>query len=471
MIQSYGIRRLVVASSSLLLFLGTSTQAFAQDAAQPSLQQLAEASLSLQSPQDAGPPVPITLQDAISRAARNDATYLSSVTDAKVAHEDQVQARAALLPSLSYTQQYLGTQGNGITPNGRYVSNDGVHLYRVWGVVHQEMPAGFFTLSPYRRAKAGAALAQAKAEIARRGLTVTVTRAFYGLLVAQRKYATAQQVSNEAQRFFDLTTKLEGAGEVAHSDTIKARLQLDQQTQAFREAKLAMEDAHLALAVLLSPTLDQHYTAIDNLDELPSLPPFGEVQTMAAKANPNLRVAMEALRQAKADVSIARAGFFPTLSLDGDYGIEANALALHSRVAAAPQLGPLPNLGYFITATLNMPVWNWGATLSKLHQAQYRHQQAQVELSQTQRETLANLYSFYNGAAVSRAQLANLREAADLAGESMRLTTLRYQAGDATALEVVDAQNTLASALNSLSDGQARYRVALATLQGLTGPF
>ena len=212
MIQSYGIRRLVVASSSLLLFLGTSTQAFAQDAAQPSLQQLAEASLSLQSPQDAGPPVPITLQDAISRAARNDATYLSSVTDAKVAHEDQVQARAALLPSLSYTQQYLGTQGNGITPNGRYVSNDGVHLYRVWGVVHQEMPAGFFTLSPYRRAKAGAALAQAKAEIARRGLTVTVTRAFYGLLVAQRKYATAQQVSNEAQRFFDLTTKLEGAG-------------------------------------------------------------------------------------------------------------------------------------------------------------------------------------------------------------------------------------------------------------------
>ena len=55
--------------------------------------------------------------------------------------------------------------------------------------------------------------------------------------------------------------------------------------------------------------------------------------------------------------------------------------------------------------------------------------------------------------------------------ESLRLTTLRYQAGESTVLEVVDAQNTLTQARNAYADGQVRYRVAIATLQTLTGSF
>jgi outer membrane protein TolC len=180
---------------------------------------------------------------------------------------------------------------------------------------------------------------------------------------------------------------------------------------------------------------------------------------------------LSALRQAKADVTIARAGFFPTLSFDTDYGIEANALALHSTSAAFKELGPLPNLGYFITASLSVPVWNWGATHSKLRQAEYRREQARVELSQTQREALSNLKSFYNEAATAHSETETLREAADLAADSLRLTTLRYQAGEATALEVVDAQTALATSRSALADGQARYRLALATLQTLTGNF
>lgn len=64
-----------------------------------------------------------------------------------------------------------------------------------------------------------------------------------------------------------------------------------------------------------------------------------------------------------------------------------------------------------------------------------------------------------------------LRQAADLASESLRLTTLRYKGGVATVLEVVDAQNAMATARNAYADGQTRYRVALAVLQTVTGPF
>ena len=66
-------------------------------------------------------------------------------------------------------------------------------------------------------------------------------------------------------------------------------------------------------------------------------------------------------------------------------------------------------------------------------------------------------------------ELAGLSRSADLAAESLRLTTLRYKNGESTVLEVVDAQTTAALANNAYQDGAVRYRVALANLQTLTG--
>jgi outer membrane protein TolC len=419
---------------------------------------------------DEAPP-PITLQDAIARAQKIYSQYLTTVTDAQVAHEDFRQARNSMLPSIGSTQQYLGTQGNGITPNGRFVTNDGVHVYRSWAVLHQDVAAGYFSRASYKRAAASAALADAKSEIARRGLVVTVTKAFYNLVAAQRKYASAQEVVTHAQRFLDDTRKLESGGEVAHADVVKAQLQLDQQKVALQEAELAMNNAHLALTVLVSPAFDQNFTAVDNMDDASTLPGLQELSQLAQRENQDIRATLETVRQSKADVTVARAGFFPTFTVDVDYGIEANAFALHSRMAAMPDAGVLPNLGYFVTASMNVPIWNWGTTRSKLRQAAYRRRQAEVDLSQAQREALSNLHSFYNEAAAARSEAQTLREAADFANESLRLTTLRYQAGEATALEIVDAQNALANARNAFNDGQARYWVALATLQTLTGRF
>jgi outer membrane protein TolC len=65
----------------------------------------------------------------------------------------------------------------------------------------------------------------------------------------------------------------------------------------------------------------------------------------------------------------------------------------------------------------------------------------------------------------------NVRQVADLAAESLRLTNLRYEAGESTALEVVDAQNTLVLARNANDEAGIRYRVALASLQTVTGSF
>ena len=110
------------------------------------------------------------------------------------------------------------------------------------------------------------------------------------------------------------------------------------------------------------------------MDSALALPPFPEVQALAEKQNPDLRVATLAISEAGLDVKNARNAFLPSISIDADYGIEANAFALHSTAAADPEKGILPNLGFFITGTLNVPIWDWGGLNSKLKQARIRRQ-------------------------------------------------------------------------------------------------
>jgi outer membrane protein TolC len=471
------VNRLIISAAVLMLVFAVLPLRVAAQAPAPSTG--AESSVQLVQPSGPGqstPPITVTLQDALERARKNDLGYLSAVSDAKSAGEDRIQARAALLPSVNGSVQYLGTQGNGVTPNGRYVTNDGIHVYRAWGVFRQDFSPTTFMATGYRRAAAAEALAKAKAEIARRGLTVAVTRTFYALIVAQRKYATAQLGLDQAKHFFDITQAGEREGQSPHSDSVKAEIQYRLQQQAYTEAKLLMEDTRLTLAVMLFPTFNENFTAVDDLDSALALPAFEEAQRMAEKENPDMRAALETQREAQLDVTAAKTALFPTLTLETDYGIEANKFALNAIDAACVRTDPcaakpLPKLGYFLTAVMNIPVWDWGTLRSKLHQAQYKQQQAKVQLSLAQRTLISELYATYNEAAIARASIGETRRTSELAAESLRLINLRYQGGASTASEVVDAENTLVTARNSYDDAQARYRTALATLQTLTGSF
>ena len=234
-------------------------------------------------------------------------------------------------------------------------------------------------------------------EIARRGLTVTVTKTFYALAVAQRKYATAQQALDEARQFLHISQDQEREGQAAHSDVVKAEIQAGAARRAFDEARLAMEDARLDLAVLLFPNLNENFSVVDDLDSAQALPTFGEVQTMASRDNPDLRVAMETVRQADLDVTAAKNAFLPTLGVETDYGIEANSLRCTAKQAAFPEAGCFRILGYFLTASLTVPVWDWGTLRSKLHQAEYQQEAAEVQLSQTQRTVERTLCGLQRG--------------------------------------------------------------------------
>jgi outer membrane protein TolC len=297
----------------------------------------------------------LTLRDALGRAQRIDPTLQSAVSDASAAHEDRLQSRAAPLPSLHLSSQYLNTEGNGRIPTATFVTNDGVHVYREWGVVREDLSPAVLARTAYKHSVAAEALSQAKAEKARLALEIKVVKAYYG--VAERKYVTAEQALDQANRLVVLGQNLEHDGRKLHSDVLKFQLQQTSEEKALRAAKLARENARLDLAVLLFRDFDENFEIVDDLQVALPLPSFSEVVEIARAKNPDLRIAIDTAHVANLGVSMARQAFLPTLKVEVDYGIESNCVGFRCVDASYRGLGGVPTLGYFLTAVLNVPIW------------------------------------------------------------------------------------------------------------------
>jgi len=412
--------------------------------------------------QTAAPPLALTLQDALTRARANAPQLLSANIAAQLAHEDRVQAKAALLPSVTWAHQFIYTQPNG-ADTGVFIAANGPREFGNQAVVHADVftPA---KRAEYQRSMAAEAVARARTDIALRGLYATVVQNYYGLVVAERRYANARQSQTEAQQFFDITQKQERGGEAAHADVVKAQIQLEQRQRDMQDARLAAERSRIGFAVVLFPDYRTDYTVADDLGAPPPLPPFDEVQTLAARNNPDIRAAQQTVEQETYGIKAAKSEYLPSLSLDYVYGLDASQYRLHNPDG-------FHNLGSGVAAQMTIPVWTWGAIRSRVRQAELRLQQARNDLTLAQRTLLANLNSFYLEAQAATSQLDSLHHSLDLSEQSLKLTLLRYQAGEATALEVADAQVTLIQARNAYDDGLARYRLGVANLQTLTGAF
>jgi outer membrane protein TolC len=404
----------------------------------------------------------VDLKTALNFARGYSQQFLQAGLAAELAREDRIQAKAALFPTLNLFNQYIYTQGNG-TPSGVFVANDGVHVYNEQAIVHADL-FSVAKRADYQRAIAAEAVTRARQDIADRGLVSTVVQSYYALVSAQRHEVNARRSMDEAQRFLDISEKLERGGEVAHADVIKAQLQFQQRQRDLMDAETTVQKARIALGVILFFDLTQPYDIADDLRPDTPLPPLDEVRALALSRSPDIRAAEAARRQADAGVLSAKAAYYPSLVLDYFFGIDANVLGIRGP-------GNRQNLGSVVQGTVTVPVWNWGATRSRVRQAELQRRQSEFDLTYTQRTLQSSINSFYLEAQASRAQLESLRSSLDLSAESLRLTILRYQAGESTALEVVDAQATLALARNAYDDGLARYRVALAALQTLTGRF
>jgi outer membrane protein TolC len=417
----------------------------------------------------AGTPVVITLDEAIRRAQASEPAYAAAVAASRTAGLNKSIAVAGLLPNVAYFNQGLYTEPNGAhgqvgqvsdTPDlPKFIANNGVREYFSQAMVNETLGLG--PVAAVRHADAAAAMAHAEQEIARRGLVAAVTTLFYSSLAADHKLAASGSARQEAADFTKLTSEREQGREAAHADVVKAQLLEQQRDRDAEDAKVAAEKARLDLGVLLFADPRTAYT-LSAPETAPPLASKEDVEQAAARSNPELKSALAALAASNADVQAAWGALLPNVGLNVTYGIDAPQFAAN---------GPdsVRNLGYSASLTVNIPVWDWLASEHKVKQSEIRRDAEQVALSATQRRLIAQLEEAYSEAQAARDQLASLDQSVATAAESLRLTKLRYSGGEATVLEVVDAENAYLSAENAREDGRVRYEAARAALQTITG--
>jgi len=112
--------------------------------------------------------IALSLQDAMQRARQYSQQVYTANIAALLAHEDTIQAKAGLLPTAEGVSGFIYTQPNG-TPSGIYVPNDGPRVYTELLNLHGDVynPA---KRAEYHRIIAAEAVAQAKRDLAERGL-------------------------------------------------------------------------------------------------------------------------------------------------------------------------------------------------------------------------------------------------------------------------------------------------------------
>lgn len=411
----------------------------------------------------------LTLDAAISLASANEPAFAAAQAELKASKLERTNARVAMLPTATYHNQAIYTQPNGATtvhpgqstetPSPIFIASNAVREYASQGVFNETL--GFAQAGAIRLADANAARAKAELEIARRGLVSTVAALYFTSEASAEKVTVAEKALVETERFLDITEKREAARESAHADVLKAQLQEQQRQRDVADARLAAEKARLELAVLLYPDPNTSFKLAP--DAAPALlPDRPDIETLARENNPELRSALALLQVSQAETYSAKAALLPDLGLNFTYGIDATNFAVN---------GPdgTRNLGYSMSAQLDIPVWDWLTTERHIKQSRLRENASRVALSATQRRLIANLSEFYAEADEANKLMSSYDTSVVTARESLRLTTLRYVDGESSVLEVVDAQSSLTAAENGQIDGRVRYKLALANLQTLTG--
>jgi outer membrane protein TolC len=411
----------------------------------------------------------LTLDEAISLATANEPAFAAAQAEIHAAKLDRTNARVALLPTATYHNQALYTKPNGVsasrigqTANAAapsFIANNAVREYASQGVFDETV--GFGKLGAIKLANANAMRAEAEFEIARRGLVNAVVALYYDSGATAEKVTIAERGLAEADRFLDIAQKRESAREAAHADVLKAQSQQQQRQRDLVEAHLGADKARLELAVLLYPDPTIPFTLAPPV--APALPPDRTaVETLARQNNPEIGSALASRQASKAETYSARASLLPNLGLNFTYGIDATNFGVN---------GPdgIRNLGYSMSAQLDIPVWDWLTTERTIKQSRLRENATKVALTAAERRLIANLAEFYAEADAAQRQMASYDASLVTARESLRLTTLRYVDGESTVLEVVDAQGTLISAENAQIESRVRYQLALANLQTLTG--
>jgi multidrug efflux system outer membrane protein len=397
------------------------------------------------------------LQELISKG-------LAQNYDVRVAAERIVQAQAQLgvtnadlYPSLNGTSSFSSQR----YAKGEMSTNPVLTNFGKFGLSATWTPDFW---GKYRRASEAARAQLLGYEWARRAVLDTVVSniatAYFQLRTLDMQLEISQKTLASRQDSLKLTRTLEAGGSDSMLDVREAEQLVSASQAQIADLERQIEQEEDTLSTLLGDT-PHPIVRGQNIDQQPLLPtvPTG-VPSELLERRPDIQQAETALIAANAEIGVARAAYFPEISLTGAAGSDSNALS---------RLFTGPSFAWNYGPSLTVPIFDAKRIRNNVRVSESEQRQAVL----TYQQTIANAFRDISKALVAYRKYREYREHEEeivtSSADALHLSKIRYEQGQSSYLDVLTNDRTYLSAQLDLATAKQNELLSLVQVYDALG--
>ncbi|MFT3814060.1 MAG: efflux transporter outer membrane subunit [Acidovorax sp.] len=400
-----------------------------------------------------------TLNALQQQAAASNQNIAQSVANLRSAMASVQSSRAALWPTLGLNAGATRSRSNSaVTANGTVNTSSYETSTFTTGLSASWEPDLWGKLSGAVDSARLAAQASAD-DLAALRLSVqsTVAQTYFSLRAGDVQTRLLRETLAAYQRSWDMTRNRYAAGVASSADVAQAESQYKSAQSQLIEAETSRAQLEHALAALVGqPPAAFTLPPLAESADLPAPPPVpAQLPSRLLERRPDIAAAERRVAAANAQVGVAKAAYFPDLTLSASAGYRSTALS---------NLFKAPYLVWSVGPALAASLFDGGARSAAVESARAAQDQATATYRQTVITALQEVEdNLVAGAALEREQAVQ-QEAVAAAQRALEVTLNQYRAGTVAYLNVLSAQATALSAQSSLISVRNRRLAATATL-------
>ena len=408
----------------------------------------------------------LTLDEAVRLALGQASLYEQARLNERIAAEDVKQARAAFLPrvvsplSIVYTTPSSAEPLPGSARVPSFIAANAVGEYQALAGMAGELDVAGRLRAGLKRSRALLEAAHAGTEVARRDLVQAVTENYYGLALATARRRVAEQALAAAEEFERITGLLVNGGEVAQVDLIRARLQTASRRDEVEQARANEAAVADILRSLTGQDFDASIQVIDLLTMVPEQKEIDRYAVTSITTRPEFSQFDAVRRAAEQEISLARSDRRPQLVYSINGGFDSDTV----RSAMIRE-----HLGGVLSLGLTIPIFDWGSSKSRERQARLRIQSVETDRALSRRIFTQQFNTSHSQAVSAMVRYRIVNSSIADAEKNVTTSIARYRAGEASIIEVTDAQGTLASQRAALAQSLYDFQVSAARLKTAAG--
>ena len=458
-----------------------------------------------------------TLSECVDYAVKNNLSVRQSGWDVVQNEVALRQSKADLLPSVNANTSVSYSVGRTINQFTNDYVEAPVQQQDLGLSAQVTLFNGLRRLNTIKRNRIGVGVSELNLEATKDNVTLDVIAAYTQILFSTELLETARFQQRTSQSQLQRSRRLVEAGSLPQADALQLDAQLSQREVSVVDAENNLALAQLQLKQLLQLPAEQSLevvTAEVEVPEMASLPASAEaVYNQAVASLPAIRSADQQITGAQYDIAIARADYYPSLSLVGALGSSYSSVAppvipragtdnrtierpigfFRSPIAlgGVPAGEPIPvltntevpiqttentylnqldfNLRRFVQLRLDIPIFNNWRARAGVANAKIGLENARINALNQRNVVRQNIEQAYLDAkSAAKSYTATQRQVASLQ-EAFKNTEARYQAGAIDAVDYNQAQNDLNGAESDLVRTKYEYVFSLKVLDFYQG--